>query len=152
LMHLGVPVVAAHLFVFYFGIIADITPPVCSAAFAGAGIAGANPLKTGFNASKLAVGAFIIPYMFVLSPELVLIDATPLGLARIIPGAIIGMMAISSSVQGWMITKLTTFERIVLVLAGLMLIETGLLMDSIGFSILALFYVFKKIQWKKSGV
>lgn len=151
LMHLGVPVVAAHLFVFYFGIIADITPPVCSAAFAGAGIAGANPLKTGFNASKLAVGAFIIPYMFVLSPELVLINATPLGLARIIPGAIIGMMAISSSVQGWMITRLSTVERIVLVLAGLMLIETGLLMDGIGFSALGLFYLFKRFQQKRSA-
>ena len=150
LMQLGVPVVAAHLFVFYFGIIADITPPVCSAAFAGAGIAGANPLKTGINASKLAVGAFIIPYMFVLSPELALINATPLTLLRIIPGALIGMMAISSAVQGWMITELRMFERVLLLASGLLLIATGFLTDSVGFSFLAAFYLFKRSQKNKA--
>ncbi len=151
LMQLGVPIVAAHLFVFYFGIIADITPPVCSAAFAGAGIAGANPLKTGINASKLAIGAFIIPYMFVLSPELVLINATPATLLRIIPGALVGMMAISSAVQGWMLTKLTVIERILLLASGLMLIETGLMTDGIGFSVLALFYLFKRYRIRRSA-
>ncbi|WP_249934523.1 TRAP transporter large permease subunit, partial [Halomonas sp. 15WGF] len=72
----GLPPMAVHLFVFYFGIIADITPPVCLAAFAGAGIAQANPMKTGFTAVKLAIGAFIIPYAFIYNPVLVLVEPT----------------------------------------------------------------------------
>ena len=135
LMQLGVPIIAAHLFVFYFGIIADITPPVCSAAFAGAGIAKADPLKTGFNASKLAIGAFIVPYIFVLSPSLVLVDVHWASLLRIIPGAILGMMAISGAVQGWMLNHLSVFPRILLVIAGLALIETNIITDIFGVTV-----------------
>lgn len=87
LIELGVPVIAAHLFVFYFGIIADITPPVCSAVFTGSAIAGSDTLKSGICATRIAVGAFIIPYMFVLSPQLVLVDASFLQLLRISDGA-----------------------------------------------------------------
>ena len=79
LVQLGVPVVAAHFFVFYFGIIADITPPVCLAAYAGAGLAGANPMRTGVTAFKLAVPAFLVPYVFVLEPQLLLQDVTAFG-------------------------------------------------------------------------
>ncbi|MBQ9615085.1 MAG: TRAP transporter permease, partial [Selenomonadaceae bacterium] len=95
LIQLGIPVLAAHMFVFYFGIIADVTPPVALAAYAGAGISGGNALMTGVNASKLAIAAFIIPYMFVLSPELLMIDATGGGLALSVFTAVLGMVAIS---------------------------------------------------------
>lgn len=80
LVQMGVPVLAAHMFVFYFGIIADVTPPVALAAYAGSGISGGNPLKTGINASKLAIAAFIIPYMFVLSPVILMIEGSALDL------------------------------------------------------------------------
>ncbi len=73
---LGVPDLSAHLFVFYFGIIADITPPVALAAFAAAAVSGGEPFRTGVESTKLAISAFIIPYMFVLSPELLMIDTT----------------------------------------------------------------------------
>ncbi|MEG1773794.1 MAG: TRAP transporter large permease subunit, partial [Oscillospiraceae bacterium] len=102
LVQLGVPLIAAHLFVFYFGIIADITPPVCSAVFAGSAIAGSDTMKTGIIATRIAIGAFIIPYMFVLSPELLLIDVTFFGLCHIIPTALLGMFMLSASTNGWM--------------------------------------------------
>ena len=77
LVQMGIPILAAHMFVFYFGIIADVTPPVALAAYAGSAISGGNALKTGVNASKLAIAAFLIPYIFVASPVLLMIDATP---------------------------------------------------------------------------
>ena len=82
LVMLGVPLLAAHLFVFYFGIVADITPPVALAAYAGSGIAKSNPFWTGVTATKLAIGAFIIPYIFVYNPAMILIGTTPLLLSH----------------------------------------------------------------------
>lgn len=142
LVMLGVPLIAAHLFVFYFGIIADITPPVCSAAFTGAAIAGGDMMKTGFNATKIAIGAFIVPYMFVLSPQLVLVDvANWLDLLRIILGAILGMLSISAAVQGWLNSKINIVERLALLLGGLMLMDSVILHDIIGFGVISLIYV-----------
>src|SRR5690606_11094693 len=83
-LDVAIPVLAAHMFVFYFGIVADITPPVALAAFAASGISGGEPIRTGFNASKLAIAAFIIPYMFVLNPEMLMIDATWTGVLWIL--------------------------------------------------------------------
>jgi len=145
LVMLGVPLIAAHLFVFYFGIIADITPPVCSAAFTGAAIAGGDMMKTGFNATKIAIGAFIVPYMFVLSPQLVLVDvANWLDLLRIILGAILGMLSISSAVQGWLNSKISIVGRLALLLGGLMLMDSVILHDIIGFGVISLIYVKQK--------
>src|SRR5699024_2932683 len=114
LIEFGVPVIAAHMFVFYFGIVADITPPVSLAAYAGAGIARANPMKTGVTAVKIAIGAFIVPYMFVYNPVLLLQDASFLDLLYVIPTSIIGMMSISASMIGYYIVTLTWFKRIFL--------------------------------------
>jgi len=141
LVMLGVPLIAAHLFVFYFGIIADITPPVCSAAFTGAAIARSDPLKTGLNATKVAIGAFIIPYMFVLSPQLVLVDVNWLELPRIILGAIVGMLSIAAAVQGWFRNKLNVIERLALFVGGLMFMNSLILHDMIGFGIIALIFI-----------
>ncbi len=132
LVQMGVPVLCAHMFVFYFGIIADVTPPVALAAFAGSGIAGGNPLWTGVNASKLAIAAFIIPYMFVLSPVLLMIDATPFALISTTLTAIIGMIALSSALIGYLADNCYTPERIILIAGGLLLIKPGLLTDAVG--------------------
>jgi TRAP transporter 4TM/12TM fusion protein len=150
LLQLGVTLIAAHLFVFYYGIIADITPPVCSAVFAGAGIAKSNPMKTGIIATQLAIGAFIVPYIFVYSPELLLTTTNLMGLIWILPTAIFGMFAVSSGVQGWMVSELNILERVLLFAAGIMLIYVGVITDVIGFSIVAAVYIFKK--WRKLSI
>ncbi|HBT79096.1 MAG TPA: C4-dicarboxylate ABC transporter, partial [Selenomonas sp.] len=113
-------------------IIADVTPPVALAAFAGSGIAGGNPLITGVNASKLAIAAFIIPYMFVLSPVLLMIDATPFGLISTTLTAIIGMIALSSALIGYLADNCHLPERIILIVGGLLLIKPGLMTDVVG--------------------
>ncbi|MBQ6298199.1 MAG: TRAP transporter permease [Selenomonadaceae bacterium] len=137
LIQMGVPILAAHMFVFYFGIIADVTPPVALAAYAGSGISGGNALRTGINASKLAIAAFIIPYMFVLSPELLLLDGVTLHLGLSLLTAIIGMVALSSSLIGYLAAPLRTLERVILGAGGLMMIKPGLVTDIAGVAIFA---------------
>ena len=146
LIQLGIPVLAAHMFVFYFGIIADVTPPVALAAYAGAGISGGNALMTGVNASKLAIAAFIIPYMFVLSPELLMIDATVGGLALSVFTAVLGMVAISASLIGYLADHCLLAERFVLFVGGLLMIKPGITTDIVGIMIFAAVIFF---QWKR---
>ena len=146
LLQMGVPILAAHMFVFYFGIIADVTPPVALAAYAGAGIAGGNALKTGVNASKLAIAAFIIPYMFVLSPELLLVYGVDSGLIWALVTAVVGMVALSSALIGYLAAPLASWQRIILGAGGLMMIKPGLLTDIAGITIFAavLFFQMRK--------
>lgn len=128
----GLPPMAVHLFVFYFGIIADITPPVCLAAFAGAGIAQANPMKTGFTAVKLAIGAFIIPYAFIYNPMLVMVDPTPLGLISALGFSLLGIMGVSSALLGYFIRDSRVWERFVLLAAGLAMVVPELMTSGLG--------------------
>jgi len=137
LVQMGVPVLAAHMFVFYFGIIADVTPPVALAAFAGSAISGGKPLKTGINASKLAIAAFIIPYIFVLSPVVLMIDATPISLITVLVTSVIGMVGLSASMIGCLVRPLNAAERVVLFVGGLLMIQPGLVTDLVGFLLLA---------------
>jgi len=137
LLQMGVPILSAHMFVFYFGIIADVTPPVALAAYAGAGISGGNALKTGVNASKLAIAAFIIPYMFVLSPDLLMINGLTPALIESLITALVGMVALSSSLIGYLAAPLRTVERLILFGGGIMLIKPGLMTDVIGVAIFA---------------
>ena len=146
IIQMGVPVLAAHMFVFYFGIIADVTPPVALAAFAGAGIAGGNALRTGVNAAKLAIAAFIIPYMFVLSPVILMIDATIPGLVMTTLTAIIGMVALSSALIGYLADNCRIYERIILAAGGLLLIDPGAVTDLTG---IALFAIVLVLQLKR---
>jgi TRAP-type uncharacterized transport system fused permease subunit len=132
LLMLGVIPIAAHLFVFYFGIIADLTPPVALAAYAGAAIARANPMKTGLIATKLAVGAFILPYIFVMAPVLLLVNATPLGMLWAVTSALVGMISISAALAGYLVRRMHVIERILLAGAGLCLVDPGLVTDLIG--------------------
>jgi TRAP transporter 4TM/12TM fusion protein len=135
---LDMPVLAAHMFVFYFGIVADITPPVCLAAYAGAGLARANPFMSGVNAVKLAAAAYIIPYVFVMNPQLLLIDYEPLSLSISVITAIIGMVGVSSAMMGYLVRKAYSWERIVLFIAGLMLITPNLYLSLVGITIIGL--------------
>lgn len=134
---LDVPVLAAHMFVFYFGIIADITPPVSLAAYAGAGLARANPFKTGVTATKLATAAYIIPFIFVINPQMVLIDYEIPFLTISVITAILGMVGISTAMIGYFIRRAHIWERVVLFAAGIMLISPSIPMGVMGFLVIA---------------
>lgn len=144
LLLLDVPVLAAHMFVFYFGIIADVTPPVALAAFAGSGIAKSNPMKTAFEASKLAIAAYLVPYIFVLSPALLLIDVNLAEIIGIVITSLIGIVAVGSAVAGYLVTHEAWYERIIFFLSGVMLIQPGIYTDIIGISIITIGYILQK--------
>ena len=145
-----VPLLAAHMFVFYFGILADITPPVALAAYAGASIARANPLRTAFNATRLAIAAFIVPFMFVLSPAMLLIDATPILVIQLAIGAFIGMFGLSIGFEGFMLYKLPPLFRAMAIIGGILLIHPALIADLIGIGLLAV-VVASQIIGRKMG-
>ncbi len=128
--------ISVHMFVFYFGIIADITPPVSLAAYAGAGIARANPFKSGLTAVKLAIAAFIVPYIFIYNPILVLVDATPLKLILAVATAILGMVGVSAAMIGYYKKRTSSFERVLLFIGGLFLIVPEAISSLIGIVIL----------------
>ncbi|USG66957.1 TRAP transporter permease [Brevibacillus ruminantium] len=144
LQELGVPVIAAHMFVFYFGIVADITPPVALAAYAGAGLANANPFRTGVLATKIGVAAFLVPYIFVLSPELVLVDSTVISAALAICTAIIGMIGVSAGLFGYLAAPSTVPERIICFLGGVCLVYPGWISDVLGMGVLLTIWLLQK--------
>lgn len=148
LIQMHVPVLAAHMFVFYFGIIADVTPPVALAAYAASGISGGKPLMTGVNASKLAIAAFIIPYIFVLNPEILMIDATIAGAAVTTITAILGMVGISSAMIGHFYADSNVVERILQFAAGILMIIPGAVTDVPGFILLAAVFMWQKKRSK----
>ncbi|MGM0888040.1 MAG: TRAP transporter permease [Bacillota bacterium] len=153
---LGVPDLSAHLFVFYFGIIADITPPVALAAFAAAGVAGGEPIKTGIQSSKLAIAAFIIPYIFVLSPQMLMIDTTWMEVVWVVFTALSGMIAIGAGVIGYWMRGMNWLERVLAVIVGLLLIYPETVSDIIGISafivLLALQYLWKNDNHDSSKI
>ena len=132
LIRMGIPSIAAHMFVFYFGIVADITPPVALAAYAGAAIAHGNPMKTGVNATKLAIAAFIIPYILALNPAMVFVDTTAIEVVSIVVTSLVGMFALSMALEGFYRGTLPVVLRIVAAVGGLMLIYPGVMTDVIG--------------------
>ncbi|WLR57706.1 TRAP transporter permease [Mesobacillus subterraneus] len=149
---LGVPDLSAHLFVFYFGIIADITPPVALAAFAAAGVSGGEPLRTGINSAKLAIAAFIIPYMFVLSPQLLMINTTWTELIWVVFSAISGMLAIGAGVIGYWLRKLQWWERVLGIVGGIMLIYPEGMSDIIGLGLFVLLVALQLLIKDKDSV
>ncbi|WP_369823557.1 TRAP transporter permease [Sporosarcina sp. P7] len=136
--------VSAHLFVFYFGIIADITPPVALAAFAASGISGGDPIKTGVTSAKLAIAAFIIPYMFVFNPAMLMLDSSILEIVWVTLTAIIGMVAIGAGIIGFWYSKLNWILRVITICTGMLLIYPETITDIIG---LVLFIVLLVSQW-----
>jgi TRAP transporter 4TM/12TM fusion protein len=148
-IRMGVPVLAAHMFVFYFGIVADITPPVALAAYAGAAIAKANPIKTGVTATRLAITAFIIPYIFVFNPSMLFIDTTPIEVIQIVCTSCIGMFGLAVGLEGYMTRKVILPERLMAIAGGLLLIDPGLLSDLIGIVLIAVVVVLQ--LWGKKA-
>lgn len=149
LVKLGVLPMAAHLFVLYFGIMADVTPPVCLAAFTGAGIAGASPGKTGITATKLAIAAFILPYMFVYSPQLLLHEVTFTGIISILITSVTGIVCLAGSTMNYLITDNNIIERLFLLASGIMMIKPGLTTDIVGLSIAAVVVVMQIMRRKR---
>lgn len=149
LLLLGVPMIAAHMFVFYFGIIADVTPPVALAAIAASGIAKSEPIATGIQASRLAIAAFIIPYIFVYSPVLLLVDVTPLNLIFVIITALIGVTAIAAGLTGFFTSRMNIFERLTFLAGGLILVTTDVKLNMVGAAILLVGYASQKRKEKK---
>ncbi|UUM10900.1 TRAP transporter permease [Proteiniclasticum sp. QWL-01] len=145
-MSMGVPMLAAHMFVFYFGIVADITPPVALAAYAGSAIAKSDPFKTGVTATRLAITAFIVPYIFAYSPAMLLIDTTPLAVVRIVITSLVGIFGIAAGMEGWMFTRMAWWERILIIGAGLLSIDPSPITDILGVGLMAaiIFYQFSK--------
>ena len=148
---LGFQPLAAHMFAFYFGIIADITPPVALAAIAGAAIAKGKPIKTAFNATKLAIGAFIIPYVFVFNPQMLMIDTSFLSALPIAVTALIGMFGISAALEGYAFRNSSIIERILFAAAGIMCILPNSLTDFIGIFLLIGLIVFQLLMKKFRG-
>ncbi len=149
LVRMGVPAIAAHFFVFYFGIVADLTPPVALAAYAGAAIAQANPMKTAITATKLAVGAFIVPYIFALNPAMLFIETTAWEVVQISITSIIGMFAVSSSLQAYLLCNMNWLQRIFSLMGGLLLIYPGLVTDLIGLALFATVLVIQIVSKKR---
>jgi len=141
---LGVPLIAAHLFVFYYGIVADDTPPVGLCAYAAAGIANSDPIKTGFNSFRLDAAAFTLPFIYFFNPQLLLINITPLGLPMIIGTAVLGMFAFSAGIQGYFIVRAKIWERISFFIIAILLIWPGLWTDMIGLGGMCLIYLLQR--------
>ena len=138
LIRMGVPMVCAHFFVFYFGIVADITPPVALAAYAGAAISGGSPMKTGVNATKLAIAGFIIPFIFAMSPDMLLVNTTWYEVVLITITSIIGMYGVTFGLSGFSPNEggkartAAWLQRLVAIAGGLLLIYPGIVTDIIG--------------------
>ena len=147
-----VPILAAHMFVFYFGIVADITPPVALAAYAGAAIAQSNPIKSGITATRLAITAFIIPYIFIFNPAMLLIDITPLKFIQIIFSSFLGMWSLASGNEGFMLQKVTWPWRLAAVAGGLLLIDPGIVSDFIGLSLITAVIIVQVIGRRKKFI
>ena len=148
---LELPVLAAHMFVFYFGIVADITPPVALAAYAGSAIAKSNPMKTGVTATRLAITAFIVPYIFAFSPEMLIIgsDKPWYEIVLLCVTALCGIYIISAGMEGYMYNKMSWFERILALVGGLCMVIPGIVTDAIGLALIVIVFIIQKISAKK---
>jgi TRAP transporter 4TM/12TM fusion protein len=145
LIKLGVPIIAAHLFVFYFAIISAITPPVAMAVYAAAGIGGSNLWRTGLEAVRIGATGFVIPYMFVYGHSLLMIGSWDTVVTTII-SASIGVTALSAGLTGWFFKEATYLERAMLVAGALLLIKPGLYTDAVGLVLLIIVIVIQKLR------
>lgn len=148
---IGINVVAAHFFVFYFGIVADITPPVALAAYAGSAIAKAPPMKTAFTATRLAIAAFIVPYIFAMNPAMLFIDTTAVQVVSICITAVIGIYGVAAGLSGYMVAPMNPLLRVMSVAGGLTLLIPGTLTDVIGIVLLVAVVVLQKVASKKTA-
>jgi len=149
---LGIPVLAAHMFVFYFGIVADITPPVALAAYAGSAIAKSNPMKTGVTATRLAITAFIVPYIFAFSPEMLIIGSNKpwYEIVLLVITAIAGIVMISAGMEGYFFKGMPWWQRIIALAGGLCMVIPGIATDIAGVALIILVVLIQKLTGKKS--
>ena len=151
LIQLGLPAVAAHFFVFYFGIVADITPPVALAAYAGSAIAKSNPMKTGVTATKLAIAAFIVPYIFAYSPAMLFEGVTGFWpVLQIGLSSVLGIFGIAAALNGHLIRPIPVILRLVLAVGGLCMMIPGALTDVIGLVVVGLIVAYQYLLNKKT--
>jgi TRAP-type uncharacterized transport system fused permease subunit len=159
----GLPLIAIHLFVFYYGIVADDTPPVGLCAYAAAGIAGSDPVVTGFKSFRLDLAAFTLPFMFIYNTKLLMIDTNATELAFILPMCILGMICWSIFIQGYWLVRTFIWERFVFLgLAFLLVNPTGLyigqfhvpshLANITALSAMVLFYLWHRRRRAKEGL
>lgn len=152
LIRLGIPAIAAHFFVFYFGIVADLTPPVALAAYAGAAIAQANPMKTALTATKLAVAAFIVPYVFALNPAMLFIDTSVGEVILICVTSVIGIFGVSAALEGYLLHHMKWYTRIMSAMGGLLLIDPGLLTDTAGLCLIGAVVLIQRFTAKSATI
>ena len=146
---LGVPPMAAYMFVFYFGIAADLTPPVALAAYAGAGIAGSDPMKTGVTSFKLALAGFLVPYIYVYNPMLLFIDVEPFYMAQAICTALIGVFLLAMFTIGYFKAHLAWYMRVLAFVGAICLLIPGTISDLFGLAVLAVIYVMQTAKAKR---
>ena len=149
---LGIPPLAAHMFVFYFGLLASVTPPVAIAAYAAAGLANASPSKTGWQAFRLALAGFIIPFIFIFSPKLLFIDTNVIELIIPIITSIIGVISLGSSIEGFLYKNMNIIERIICFIAAICLIVPEKISDIIGLILFGLIFFINRIRVSKNIV
>ena len=151
LIRLGVLPLAAHMFILYFGVIADLTPPVAVAAYAGAGIAGGNTMKTGFNAVRLAVAGFIIPFIFAINPALMGLEGTIFKTIQLSITSIAGVLSLGAATTGYLLVKTELYEKILLFISAILLISPDTITDSVGILFLAVVIYIQYNRQKKHG-
>ena len=156
---IGIPLVCAHFFVFYFGIVADITPPVALAAYAGSAIAKAPPMKTAFNATRIAIAAFIVPYILAMNPAMVFefeaglsAGAIALQIVLIVVTSLLGIFGVGAGLNGYLFKHMNPIFRVLIAVGGLMMMIPGLTTDIIGFVVVAAIVVIQKLGANKEAV
>ena len=153
LIQMGIPTIAAHFFVFYFGIVADITPPVALAAYAGSAIAKSNPMKTALNATKLAIAAFIVPYIFALNPAMLFVNVSGWWeVVGIVITSIIGIFGVAAGLEGFVFKKIPWYLRVTSVVGGLTLLYPGLPSDLVGLMLVGGTLVIQYLSSKKTVI
>ena len=150
LIRMGVPTLAAHFFVFYFGIVADLTPPVALAAYAGAAIAQANPMKTALTSTKLAIGAFIVPYVFALNPAMLFVETSAPEVILICITSVVGIFGVSAALEGFLLTRMSWYQRLMCAVGGLLLIIPGWITDTAGLCLVGAVLALQLIERKKN--
>lgn len=150
LTRLGIPILAAHLFVFYYACLSAITPPVALAAYAAAGISGGTPMKTAIEACKVGFAGFIIPFMFVYNSALMAVGTAGNVIWCAITG-LVGVIAMSAGFQGWFFKKLNMVERIIILIGGFAMVVPEIYTDYIGLAVVAVFFVLKKLVKKNQA-
>ena len=149
LITIGVPTIAAHFFVFYFGIVADITPPVALAAYAGSAIAKAPPMKTALNATKLAIAAFVVPYVFAMNPTMLLVDASVLEVIVVVATSLVGIFGVASALNGYLFRPIPLLIRVLCAAGGLLMLDPSTVTDLIGIAVLAAAVLFQYLSARR---